>query len=173
MQRNRSPMGRVRWILVRISAAIAGAVAVGVAAAVILTVVEILTCGPTCTTIASYGNTSRCVAYGSTCGNDVIMQLLFNMIWAPVFALVLGTIPGIVALTITPARKYPWRSLPALVFGTLIGFSIWLLLGSHWANASTFGGLATLIVIPTATGLVVAWNIDRLPPSFRLQARRA
>jgi hypothetical protein len=165
-------MGRARWVLVRIAAAVAGAVAVGVAAAVILTVIEILTCGPTCTSIAGAGNTSRCVAYGSTCG-DATMQLLFNLIWTPIFAVALGTIPGIVALTITPARKYPWRSLPALVFGTVVGFSIYLFLGSHWGISSNFGSLVALIVIPTATGLVMAWNIDRLPPAFRLQARRA
>jgi|HubBroStandDraft_1064217.scaffolds.fasta_scaffold558675_1 hypothetical protein len=165
-------MDRVRWILVRIAAAVAGAVAVGVVAAIILAVVEILTCGPTCTSIAGSGNTSRCVAYGSTCG-DAAMQLLFNLIWTPGFALVLGIIPSIVALTITPARKYPWRSLPALVFGTLIGFSICVFLASHWDGGSSLGGLVTLIVVPTATGLAMAWNIDRLPPFFRLQARRA
>jgi hypothetical protein len=161
---------RARWTLNRVAAAIVGAVLVGIVAAVILTIVEALTCGPTCTEIVGHDNVSRCIAYGSTCG-DIRGALLFNLIYAPIFSVVLGVVPGIVALTATPAKKHPWRSLPSLIIGTLSGFLIWLPLARN-VEWTAIVWLASLFVIPSATGFITAWNIDRLPPTFRLAARR-
>jgi hypothetical protein len=68
---------------------------------------------PTCSEMEFNGSgTSRCVAYGSTCG-DFVAALLFNVAWAPIFAVILGTIPGIVALTLTPAKEISVASAPS------------------------------------------------------------
>lgn len=166
-------MARTYWIIARIAAAAAGTIVVGIAAAVILTVVEALTCGPTCASMQFNGSgAGRCVAYSSTC-SDFANLLLFNIIWAPTICVLLGIIPGAVALTFSPAKQHPWRSLPALVLGTLIGFVTWLLIGMLIkGEVSSITSLGALLLIPTITGLVTAWNIDRLPKLLRLQSSR-
>ncbi len=155
-----------RILLSRIAAAVIGTLLVGLAAALIMSVVDALTCGPTCSSIQgdASGHT-KCLAYSSTCGHFAV-GLLFDAVWTSVFAVALGTLPGIAALTLTPARKHPWRSLFVLVPGTLFGFVaclVWqTLLGTHSA-----GGIITLFLFPSVTGLIVALNIERLPAPLR------
>ncbi len=72
--------------------------------------------------------------------------------------------PGIVAVTLTPARKEPWRALPVLVFGTLLGFAIWLSVVTRFSLQGDVKSLFFLFLFPTLTGLATALNIDRLPP---------
>jgi hypothetical protein len=160
---------RAPWILNRVAAAVAGALLVGVAAGIILTAAHFITCGPTCTDVQFNGSgPMRCTAYGSTCG-VFVGALLFNLIWAPIFSAALGVVPGFLALTVTPAKTFPWRSLPALVLGTLVGFAIWLPVAWN-LNLGTIGWFATLFLIPSVTGLITAHNIRRLPPILRLSA---
>jgi len=91
-----------------------GAAAVGIVAAIVMTVVGLATCD------------ARCVsAAGSNYTFGVVGELIFGFIWSPVFAVVLGTLPGLVALTMTPAAitrgaLCPFSSQPppsALRFG--------------------------------------------------------
>ncbi len=97
-------------------------------------------------------------------------DLLSTMLIAAFYGLILGTLPGIAALTLTPAKMRPWRSLPALVLGTLLGFVIWWYVGAL-ASSKAYASLdmiwAALFLIPTATGLIVACNIGRLPKPLR------
>jgi hypothetical protein len=164
-------MGRASWFASRICAALAGTILVGVAAALILTAFGILTCAPTCTSIAFSSNgAAACLAKESTCGSFA-GALIFYLIWAPIFSMVLGTVPGIIALTLTPAKKHPWRSLPVLVFGTLGGFVIWmvLVLVLNLTHDSIGINYVALFLIPSIAGLVVAGNLERFPMRSRVR----
>lgn len=146
-----------RRLLERTAAALVGAAAVGIVAAIVMTVVGLATCD------------ARCVsAAGSNYTFGVVGELIFGFIWSPVFAVVLGTLPGLVALTMTPAANHPWRSLPVLVAATSVGFALWLILRTRLNIDYGLEYLLTLFLIPSITGLVAAWNINRLPPLFRL-----
>src|SRR5579862_2374384 len=102
----RSGMGSLTWVMNRLSAAMVGAIIVGFTAGCVVAVESALTCGPTCTSIVSHYNVSHCVAYGTTCGN-FFGDLLVTVIWAVPSALLLGTLPGVAALTLTPAKNRP------------------------------------------------------------------
>ena len=136
-------MTRFAWIGSRLAAAVSGAFAAGLIAGVILTVVWAATCG-------------------STCGN-FLGGLFVAAIWASMSAIALGTLPGIATLTLTPARKHPWRSLLVLVPATVAGFAIWLLLQDLFHGTYGTQWLITLFLLPTTAGLIAAWNIEKLP----------
>jgi len=109
----------------------------------------------------------KCLEYDSTC-QYFAARLLFGTFWTSVLAVVLGMLPGYAALTLTPARIHPWRSLLVLVPGTLLGFIAWLV----WQTYARIPfGLLTLFLLPSITGLIVALNIERLPKPFRPWAK--
>lgn len=141
---------RAAWFLNRVAAAIVGAALIGVAAAFF---------SWTASEVSCRGAVSRC--------GDPIMGLVFVLMWTPLFSVVLGTLPGVVALTLTPAKEHPWRSLAALVPASLLGFAIWWytfgFVGSwrHLDDGLTLYGM--MLGFPTLTGLIVAFNINRLP----------
>lgn len=89
---------------------------------------------------------------------------MITLTWACVGSLALGTIPGLAALTLTPARKRPWKSLPILIAATTCGFGILLLLANLFHMEYGVAKVVPLLVIPSATGLLAALNIERLPP---------
>ncbi|HEY3675177.1 MAG TPA: hypothetical protein VGK84_04230 [Candidatus Tumulicola sp.] len=156
-------MRRALWFLNRIIAAASGAVAVGILAALILTVIDLLTCGQGCSKIFSDPSGTRCLTYASTCWS-FFGTLVFNLAVVPWFSAALGLLPGILALTITPARTHPWRSLPLLVLGTLIGFVlsvalVVIFIPNRWSLVS----LAMFTVLSSATGLATAYNIRSFP----------
>ncbi len=128
---------------------------VGLIAAAILTAQWAGTRGP------------ACLASTSTC-EDGWGWALFSFLSVVITAIALGTVPGIAALTLTPAKKRPWRSLVVLVPATLVGFAAWLLLETHFHfGYSGVWWLITLFVLPSSTGLIAAWNVDKI--SRRLQ----
>src|ERR1700730_9151750 len=109
-------MRRAPWLLNRAAAALVGATIVGVIAAAMMAVVDALTCGPTCTSIHGDRTGTHCLEYSSSC-TGLWFTTAFTFVYTPVLSITLGTLPGIAALTMTPARKHPWRSLPILVLG--------------------------------------------------------
>jgi cytochrome bd-type quinol oxidase subunit 2 len=134
-------MRRVLGLLSPIAAALSGAFAVGVLAASIMM-----------------------LSGAATDGVDLRAFLAGSLI-VSVYSVVFGTLPGIVALTLTPAARHPWRSLPILVVATTIGFAIWYLAVQLGAtDTSMFFGL---FVLPSAAGLIAAANIDRFPKRLR------
>lgn len=133
-------MAGPRWALNRMAAALAGATLVGVFAAVIGLFSE-----PTCV--------SACVA--GVFGCVVYWSLMF------------GSVPGMLALTLTPASKRPWRSLPFLVLGTLVGFMVWLFVVPRFSMENDLRSPLILFLFPTLTGLATAFNIDRFMPRPR------
>jgi hypothetical protein len=148
-------MNGVRWLLDRVFAAVLGAFAAGILAAVILTAQETLTCRRECAPF-----------WG---------QLLFNLIYGPVFSIILGAGPGLVALTLTPAKSRPWRSLPTLVLGAVAGFAIWMCVPPPF-NADRVSSVALLgymVILPSSTLLLTAWNIERLSAIFDANKGRA
>jgi hypothetical protein len=155
-------MGRVLWLLNRAAAALAGASIVGCLAGTIMAVLSELTCGPTCYHILFDSRGRHCLEYGTTCGH-LWTSLIFMLVFTPVYSVVLGTLPGIAALTLTPARKHPWRSLPILVLGTLIGFASWLSVVTRFSIEYGPTWFLLLFLIPTITGLAAAFNIERIP----------
>lgn len=158
-------MSRVLWLFNRVAAAVIGALVVGCLAAVISTAVDALTCGPVCSKIVGDVHGSRCITYESSCVavTELWAPLIVALFWTCSGSLILGTLPGIAALTLTPARTRPWKSLPVLIAATMVGFGIWLAIanGLHMTYGST--EVAMLFVIPTVTGLLAAINIERLP----------
>ena len=166
MNANGKRMTSARWLMNRIAAAIAGAIR-RVGAGAIQAAVKALSCGPTCTTLKGSGDgVMHCVAYASTCGYFA-GDLIFAAIWSTAFAIVLGTLPGLAALTLTPAKRHPWRSLPALVLGTLAGFGIWCCLATLTPTIGEGWGWLLLLAIPSIAGLSVAYHIERLPKPLR------
>jgi len=152
------------WIASRVTAAVVGALLVGLIAGAILSAIWAFTCGPACysTEFDAHGH-SKCLAYTSTCENFFD---LFSWGLVSITAFVLGTLPGIAALTLTPAKTKPWRSLFVLVPATSVGFAAWLLLDMrvHFERSSSWWlWLVTLVVLPSSTGLLAAWNIERFP----------
>jgi hypothetical protein len=129
-------MARARWIVNRAAAALAGAALVGLLAAVIEGVFNDVTCSPTC----------------------IAGSIAFTVCWSLAF----GTLPGIAALTLTPASKRPWRSLPFLVLGTLAGYMIWSYVVQRFSLQNDPRSPLFLFLFPTLTGLAAAFNIDRL-----------
>lgn len=159
-------MDSARWLLSRIAAAVVGAILVGVLADLIASVIQVLTCGPACVSAFGKGTgPAHCTAYASTC-RGLWEPLFFNLPWTVIGAVILGTLPGIVALTQSPAKDRPWRALPALILATIVGVALCLCLASALGRAGV--GAVALFVIPSATGLLAAWNIRRLPRPFRI-----
>ncbi len=149
-----------------------GAACVGVMAAFVMTLVDALTCVPNCTSFAGhYNEPPRCLAYANGCAN-IGPGFLYALIWSPITAIFLGTLPGFAAVTMTPAAKRPWQSLPVLVGATLIGFCLWMTLPT--LAPLTFGSgplyLLTLFLIPSVAGFIAAVNIERIPQSMRFGA---
>lgn len=106
------------------------------------------------------------------------MGLIALLMRTPAVSVALGTLPGIVALPLTPAKERPWRSLgvpvPASAAGYIIFYSLVLVAGARGFNIGDqyplFGWL--LFIVPTITGLIVAFNIDRLPMRWLHPASR-
>ena len=161
----------LRWVLSRAAAALVGAALVGVVAALVIVVVDALTCGPSCFAAEGRGDgPMRCVSSWNSCSTIGPRLLWFYVINTPLFSVPLGVLPGFAALTLTPAAKHPWRSLPVLVCATVLGFCLWLPLNKLVPAAFAFPaqGLLTLFIIPSVTGFIAAINIERIPPRLRL-----
>jgi hypothetical protein len=130
-------MGRAAWIVNRVAAALVGAALVGFLAAVIGIFNE-NECSPGC----------------------IVGTIVLTVCWSLAF----GTLPGIAALTLTPARQRPWRSLPLLVLGTLVGFMMWFYLVNRFSLDNDPRSPLFLFLFPTLTGFLTAFNLDRLTP---------
>jgi hypothetical protein len=149
------------WVLNRLGATITGCIAVGVVANVIGAVADALTCAPTCDSIVGIGNVSHCAHYSPSCG-DFVSSLIFPLALTIPIALVLGFLPGAAALLLTPARNHPWRSLPFLIVGTLIGFGIVEFLAFRYPGDYHPTIWAILAIVPSATGFLTALFINRI-----------
>jgi hypothetical protein len=137
-------MHAVRWLLVRFVAALSCAALIGLAAALLITILD---------------------APGKP-WLEIADELLFFVYICLVLAVVLGTLPAFVALTMTPAKEQPWRSLPILVVAALVGVSVCLAV--QWTHPLRgTGWYALLFALPTATGLTAGCNIRRLSRRMR------
>lgn len=142
-----------------------GLVSIGLGSGAIMSVVDALSSSrdPVCAR-AAHG----CFAgfYLSSIGSDFAILVYLGII----YALVIGTFPAFVALTQSPAKTHPWRCLPLLVIGTLVDFSISLILDYVTGQGifESLVGTIAFFALPTTAGLLMAWNIDRVPPAFRL-----
>jgi xanthine/uracil/vitamin C permease (AzgA family) len=134
-----------------IAAALTGALAVGLLASLVMLVYGVASC------------TGSCDAHRDV--RDLLSAFAAVSFLACTCSVLLGTLPGIVALTLTPAARQPWRSLPVLVVATTIGFVIWSTL--ELAAPQYALNVIGLFVLPSATGLVAAAFIDRLPARLR------
>jgi len=163
--REGAAMARFSWIVSRVTAAVFGALLVGLVAAAIEAMVV---CGPTCHAVGldAHGR-STCLENWSACG-DVVGGLVFDAIVFSAYAIALGTLPGIIALTLTPARIHPWRSLLVLVPATVLGLALWLLLLYLFHIVDGVAPLILLFFMPTAAGLIAACAIGKLPKRFGL-----
>lgn len=150
------------WLLNRVAAAVLGAFLVGCGATIILAVIGAIACRPECTTIVGDVHGTHCEAYASSCGG-FWGQVLITLTWACTTSLMLGTLPGIAALTLTPARKHPWTSLPLLVCASVAGFAIWLAVETVFHLNDGFTEVFVLFLVPSACGLFAAIQIERLP----------
>lgn len=144
-------MAHFAWIMARVVAAISGAFMVGLLVGVILWVRYAATCG----------------ADGSTCG-DFLAGLTFSVTYIPLWAVVIGTLPGIALLTVTPARTRPWRSLLVLVPATAIGFAVWLLLRILSEDSDWAAWWIAMVLLPAIFGLAAACTIGKLPRRWGL-----
>lgn len=160
-------MERSIWLASRLSAAFVGTAAVAILAAVVFLIQNALTCGPTCTTIVGQGNLSHCTA---SCSVNSFYDFGGALFWTLPGAVVLGFVPGIVALTLTPVRAHPWRALPMLIAGAMIGFVAWLCLATtlHMQYGAT--EIATVFAIPTAAGMLTALFLSRFPRFSNVEA---
>lgn len=147
-------MRSVVGVLSPIAAALTGAVAVGILSTVVMVVYGVASCTEACETYRDARNLLSTFA-----GVSMI---------ACIYSLVLGTLPGIIALTLTPAARHPWRSLPVLVVATMAGFAIWWTV--ELAAPQYAFDIIGLFVLPSATGLVAAAFIDRLPGRLRFRS---
>jgi len=154
-------MKRVLWFFNRVAAALIGALLVGCAATMLLATVGALTCHPECTKFVSDMHGSGCAAYVSSCAGFAT-QVMVTLMWACIGSLLLGTVPGIAVLTLTPARNRPWRSLPILIAASTAGYGIWLIIVDMLHLEYGLTEVIILLVIPSATGLLAALNIERL-----------
>jgi hypothetical protein len=146
-------MGRVYWVLERLAAALLGAALIGAIAGAILSVPDYFA-GPEKSDYKAWALAQAVLIY-----------------IAAIFGLVLGTIPAFVALTLSPAKKHPWKSLPVLILAALAGLCAVFLVDFRTHTGlfeNAFAALA-LFGVPTIAGLLTAWNIDR----FRLPFGRA
>ncbi len=164
-----SPMmlDRFYWILERLAATVVGLVSIGLGSGVIIFVVDAHRVLESPFVRAAHG----CFAGFdlSNIGSDFAILVYLGII----YALVIGTFPAFVALTQSPAKTHPWRCLPLLVIGTLAGFSISLILDNVTGQdiLNRLVGTIAFFALPTIAGLLTAWNIDRVPPAFRLGAQ--
>jgi hypothetical protein len=166
-------MARVMWLLNRCSAALSGAFAVGVLVGAAFGVFGALTSLPAC--VATKGDAHGheiCAQYATTFAQlfqYFLVYVSFNVGWAAIFSGVLGVIPGTIALTVTPARKHPWRALVTLVPATVVGFFAALGIGYIVPHANEAGTLqyyvwlSAFIVVPSLAGFLVAINFNKLP----------
>jgi hypothetical protein len=137
-------MHAVRWLLVRFVAALSCAALIGLTAALLITALD---------------------APGKP-WLQIADELLFFGYICLVLAVVLGTIPAFVALTMTPAKEQPWKSLPILVAAGLIGVAVCLAV--QWSHPLPgTGWYALLFALPTATGLTAGCNIRHLSTLLR------
>lgn len=86
-----------------------------------------------------------------------------------VYGLVIGAIPAVAALTLTPAKRHPWRSLPILVLAAVAGLAIVVFVDVATGNGlfeNVFAAIA-LFAVPAVAAFVTAWNIERFPLRFR------
>lgn len=154
-------MKPVLWLLNRVAAALVGAFLVGCAAAVLFAASAAITCHPECTKIVGDVHGSHCVRYESSCAG-FWGQVLVTLTWSCIGSVILGTLPGVAALTLTPARKKPWRSLPVLVAATVAGVGVWLIVANAFHMVYGITEIIVLFLIPSATGLFAAVNIEHL-----------
>jgi uncharacterized membrane protein YeaQ/YmgE (transglycosylase-associated protein family) len=159
---------RLYWILERLAAALLGAVLVGMLAGAIMSAVDYVTSAPD---PACASGVSACIS-GSK-WSSIRWGIGAALYIGAIYAIVVGTIPGLVALTLTPARKRPWRSLPILVLASLAGFLVVFVFNSitHRGIFESVIGTVAFFLVPILTGLLTAWNIERLP-AVRPSARR-
>jgi hypothetical protein len=159
-------MARVMWLLNRCSAALLGALAVGVITGAAWGTFGAPIFGPTCigTKIDLHGH-EICAQYATT----FAQFLLYSSAYVSIMSSTLGMIPCTISLMATPARKHPWRALVALVPATVIGFVVAGAVGYALPRTSEAGTLqyyvwlSTFIVIPTAAAILVAINFNKLP----------
>jgi hypothetical protein len=133
-------------VLNRAAAAIAGAALTG------------LLCGLTISAVFA----SVCI--GRTCEDPFGFPIYFGTEGA-IGALVLGSIPGLIALSITPARTHPWRALLILVPASALGFGLFagLMAAAPHLGDSAMTFVLLLFALPSTTGFAAALNIKRIP----------
>lgn len=78
-------------------------------------------------------------------------------------SVILGTLPGFAVLCLTNARFRPWRSLPVVLLGALIGFTVTVLPLWNWPGASTATTLVDVATFagPTLGGVIASLTIRR------------
>ncbi len=93
--------------------------------------------------------------------------------------MVCGFLPGFLTLTLTPARLYPWRSLPALIVSALIGIYLMLrYVGSglfstpaSWPTwCSALCGWLTVFLIPSLPVVLTGFAIGPIISFWRKSA---
>ena len=137
-----------RWgsLLTRIVASLAGAAFTGVLCGLSISVVTALEC------------------IGHTCEDPLGFPVYFSVMGA-MLALTLGIIPGFIALSLTRARVRPWRALLVLCPASALGFGLFCAVMAAvpnlWNHIALPVGL--LFLLPSASGLLAAFNIDRIP----------
>jgi hypothetical protein len=94
--------------------------------------------------------------------------MVFTIFGFGVASMVAGFLPGFFTLTMTPARLYPWRSLPALIVSALIGVDSMLrFVGSRLFSApaswpgwcDVLCGWLIVIVIPSIPVIITGFAI--------------
>lgn len=126
------------WFGNRLAAAIAGAALLGIVISIGANVSVDLTSQP-------------------GLGANLLGGYVYWAIYFAIAAIILGTVPGTLVLCLSRARFHPWRSLPRLLLGMVIGFVVvalpfWLQPGTNMTTIVTFIG-------PTVGGTIAALTI--------------
>ncbi len=92
---------------------------------------------------------------------DVLSGIVLSITYGAWFGTLFGGLPGILVMCLSPARAQPWRSLPIVVIGTVLGFLATLALAYAQPryNAMSSAPLGFLLYAgpPTIGGLMAAW----------------
>ena len=143
------------WIANRLVAALAGTLAVTAGASVAWIALYSATCGGKC--ISSIG--------------EITGALWAAFVTSALFGAPVAALAGFIALTASPARARPWRSLPALVSASIAGVAVAfgiIYLSPPPVHAPGSAILWNLYILPAIFGLAAAVNIRRLPGSLRI-----
>lgn len=94
-------------------------------------------------------------------GNGVrpVDDLVFVASTGAQAGVIFGSLPGLAVLCFTRARYHPWRSLPRLLMGAIIGFTAFALPLFRLAN-ERFGLFFVAILLgPTIGGFIASYTI--------------